>query len=90
MLLLGGKALWVMEVVMRCYDGQPDSQLKRWISDREDARARLKKELGEDARVVYFPSEGRYSCWKNNKQISFEFDDVILAVNDAIRSSKSV
>lgn len=67
----------------RCYNGQMCADLQR----EHDQRIRLErevKELAPEAHCCYFPMEGKYSIWLDNRRVSDFYDDARYALVEAL------
>ena len=53
---------------MRCYNGCPDSALRRRWDAEDEARARLQK-VYPGARCAFFPTEGKFQVFSGGKLV---------------------
>lgn len=70
---------------MRCYNGCPDSKLKAYLDDQDNAAKKL-KELYPTARCTYFPMEGMWQVFIGIDMVAESWcRDMITSIEKAIK-----
>ena len=70
---------------MRCYNGCPDAELQSSIDANIDASKRLR---AVGANVTYFPAEGMWLVFRDNRPIGNFHESKVVAANTYLASVK--